>query len=145
MATSDWIAALICVALLPAWAVIVGPVWHDRRPDLRSEPPGLWPFGGPLWRAGIRLIPVGGPAIFVALPVAVLQKSQADGLVADAALGMFGFLAVVALLLLISIILFNSPKRLVAPHLRSQPGLLEERFGKDTGTRSRTGDEPPRP
>jgi hypothetical protein len=143
MGTSDWIAAGICVALLPAWASIIGSVWHDRRPDLGAEAPEPWPFGGAVWRAGIRMIPVAGPTIFFAVPVMVLEQSKPDGALADLAAVAFGGPAVVGLLLMTSIAFFNSPKRVVAPHLRSQPGLLDEWSRKPRGARSKPRDEPP--
>jgi hypothetical protein len=143
MGTSDWIAVGICIALLPAWAAIIGSVWHDRRPDLRAEPPEAWPFGGAVWRAGIRMIPAAGPTIFCAVPVMVLEGSEPGGALAVVAAVAFGGPAVVGLLLMTSIAFFNSPKLLVAPHLRSQPGLLDEWFRNERGARSRPSDEPP--
>jgi hypothetical protein len=56
----------------------------------------------------------------------------------------FAPLGIAAFAVVASIVLFNGPKWAVAPHLRSQPGLLEEWFGEDAGERPQTGDEPPR-
>jgi hypothetical protein len=105
---------------------------------------GLWPLGRALWRAGIRLTPAMGPALAFSLPLYVLEKSEADGLVADVLWAVFAPLGIAAFAIVASIVLFNGPKWAVAPHLRSQPGLLEEWFGEDAGERPRTGDEPPR-
>ena len=73
----------------------------------------------------------------------VLERSEPDGALADVAAVVFGGPAVVGLLLMTSIAFFNAPKLLVAPHLRSQPGLRDEWFHNERGARSQPSDEPP--
>jgi hypothetical protein len=89
------------------------------------------------------MVPATGPTTFFAVPVFVLEESEPDGALADVAAVVFGGPAVMGLLLMISIAFFNSPKRLVAPHLRSQPGLLDEWFPNKRGGRSQPSNEPP--
>jgi hypothetical protein len=128
---SAWIVVLMCAAALVAWAMNIGKVWNERRADSRfAEPPDTWLYGRALWRGTYRLIPLLGPIFLLGLVLFVLERSDANGPFADALYTALGPLALVMFVLLFSIVLFNSPKRLVAPHLRSEPGVLKEWFSR---------------
>jgi hypothetical protein len=52
---------------------------------------------------------------------------ESESALSNSALFTLAVLVVVGFALMVSIVLFNRPKRLVPPGLRQQPGLLQER------------------
>jgi hypothetical protein len=125
----SWITALGCVVALVMWASTIRSAWRGRGPR-HTEPPSSWRYGRALWRAGQRLVPMAGPLSLLVLLALVFERSDADGPVAAALAAMLGPLGALLLVLMVSIALFNVPKRVVAPHLRSEPGALREWFGR---------------
>jgi hypothetical protein len=125
----SWITALGLAAALLLWASTIRSVW--RGGPRHADPPSSWLYGRALWCAGYRLVPMAGPLFLYGLAALVLERSDADGPVADALAAVLGPLGALMFVLLLSIALFNAPKRVVAPHLRSHPGVLREWFGRE--------------
>jgi hypothetical protein len=108
---------------------VFGLLTMARRPaglaaDL-SRPAEWWPFDLPSWRALVRIAPVGAAegAIWGAWYIA---EGLPDSGPVDTAEAVLQALILVALVLLLSVALFNRPRLLVSPPLRDLPGAIEE-------------------
>jgi hypothetical protein len=116
--------AVVAIGILGAvllW-VRMPAIW---RGDLSGDPPPHWHWPR-LWRATVRTYPV----LAVILPALVvgyaINRSGVSSAVLDAVLVAAYGVAIVGSVLYATVVLVNEPKRLVAPPLRDQPGLIEE-------------------
>ena len=117
--------ALLAVRQLPR-------IWTHRT-TFYDVVPRWWPWGGALWRGWVRSLPLGvvlGCALVALFAVGFFlgpPEPGPFGLVAPlwyataVLLVVFGYVA-----LLCTIALFNWPKAAVPPHLRHEPGALQE-------------------
>lgn len=107
---------------------------RDRRrgaeQNRTDRQPAGWPFGGALWRGWVRLGPVSAAyclyiAVAFGLPVFIGVSEPATRLwKLYAVLAIVGF--IVATSLMLTIVLFNWPKKLVSPAMRAEPGAVRE-------------------
>jgi hypothetical protein len=105
-------------------SVAVGPwIW-------RNEWAYAWDpdEGGALWRGFVRITPLGGPLLGLGALAALLFASGSAVLYAVGQVVGLAVMAVIALM--ITVILFNRPRSVVAPHLRTQPGAIGELLGR---------------
>jgi hypothetical protein len=120
------IAAALYAGFFPRWWRAL---WRRPSPVL-LEPFPWWVWGQALWRGYVRTLCFGGAAFAVMLVLVVLVIYGAGGrpglvvtgllLVATIAAGGLG---------MTTIVLFNRPRSLVPPYLRSQPGAVAEWLG----------------
>ena len=126
MSGLEIVAVIFCLAGFGLWVLVSPRIWRNEwkwawSPD---QVPAGWPYGGPSWRAFARLTPLGGVALGV-LPLTFLVSRFDAGwakLASDVLIGA----SMLLFLLIVTVSLFNRPKFAVAPHLRHQPGLLDE-------------------
>jgi hypothetical protein len=104
-------------------------IWREPV-RLFAEPFPWWVWGAPLWRGYVRgMVAVG--ATFVTDLVAVMALiwlPGGDAVVIAVVPLLVGSLAV-GFVLMLTIVLFNRPRRLVPPYLRDQPGAVAEWLG----------------
>jgi hypothetical protein len=105
--------------------------WRNEHPWFDTDLPVRWRGGLPSWRGWVRVQGVVAPAVVViGVLLFVIQSTGVHGGVWEAVRAIAG-LGICALLVVgARIWLFNRPKRLVAPHLRHQPGMLAELGGE---------------
>jgi hypothetical protein len=123
--------------LLLAWGLMllgsgILQLWR-RAPNVWNEPQPWWIWGESVWRVYRRspvvlfgivaVLGLGLAAGFAGLPKAVIVASV-----------LVAFL--VGPVLIVTIGLFNEPKRLVPPGFRCEPGLLAERRARRVGPAS---------
>jgi hypothetical protein len=105
--------------------VLVAPkVWRGESGLDGNTPPQWWFLGDALWRGIARAYLATVPfllAMFAGAAVAEFAGDEDLGMTIAAAALLVG--AIVHF----SIVLFNRPRALVPPHLRGEPGALEER------------------
>lgn len=114
------------------------------RHELRTydRVPAAWPWGDALWRGWVRAIPIGTATLAVGL-VAALSGLAVDedpsGPLPRPLWWAVPALAVLAIAfaLMLGVVLLNRPKRIVAPHLRSEAGAIEEWWSAMRGRRRR--------
>ena len=111
---------------------------HDRVP-------AYWPWGEALWHGYVRMMPFSIPAVLVylvCLLVGLRVPEEPTGPFARPLWYVVPALVSIGLVMLVmfTIIFFNWPKRLVAPHLRRQPGALA--FWLRAWRRKRAGSRP---
>lgn len=98
-------------------------VWRNEKTLFSPTPFVLWPWGKAMWRGVIRAYHLDVLTLAVTAVVYVLgQDRQIANWVLDISLVVW----LTMLAGIFSISLFNWPKKLVAPHLRSQPGAVKE-------------------
>lgn len=127
-AVTGVVAALMCMgAGIRTWLM-----WNGRHKQRPVQPYGWWPFGVPGWHAFLRAGPLAPPVfslfllIFVVGAFLPIEHPLVAAVVLAACAGI-----VTGVVLTIRVVLYNEPKRVVPPHLRKAPGLLEElRRGK---------------
>jgi hypothetical protein len=125
------VGVLLLPVLVAAGAIKLPKMWRGQlEDDYERNISVWWPYGDRSRRAFLRIMPVSLLAVGLlsvglnlvlfagVLPGDWGKQAEAIG---DAVI----VLAVVALGLMLSIVLFNRPKFLVAPHHRKEPGLLE--------------------
>ncbi len=131
----DWLAFVIFFALAVAGTYRLPRYWRGETSviPLMSR---WWPFGGPLLRGWERSMPAAfasGWSLLVAFVTGSLaaagKRTDSQPLhdlayVGIAAIGVF-FLS---LFVMATVVLFNRPKFIVPPHLRQQPGAVQEWF-----------------
>jgi hypothetical protein len=123
MSGSLIVAVTICFVAF-GLSIAVGPrVW-------RNEWAYAWnpDEGGPLWRGFVRITPLGGPLLGLGGLASLLLKSGSDALYVVGQV--VGFAILVVIVLIVTVILFNRPRWVVAPHLRAQPGAIGELLGR---------------
>lgn len=116
-------AASLVFALSAFW--VLPRVWRNEPPYAEDpdRPPDWWPYRVALWRGVVRLGPTG--LLFFGVLALFLPANR---LLADTVLTTaLAWLGVAVLVSGVGVVLFNRPKLLVPPHLRAQPGLLDER------------------
>lgn len=114
-------AALTLVSVLAIRGV--RPLWRHET-TLFDTMPEWWFWGPVLWRGWVRSLPlVGIIAVLFPVGMLVVRVWESDSAVVFLVMMLILFIVFV---LGASIMLFNQPKALVAPHLRDQPGAIEE-------------------
>jgi hypothetical protein len=103
-----------------------------------------WPFGNALLRGWIRMTPVAIAGIWIMLAIVAIGIPS-TGAEPGSALYALGYLLIPLTLLLfacfavmVTIVLFNRPRFLVAPHLRTDPGAISAWFHPHRGQRRST-------
>jgi len=99
-------------------------VWRGRSPA--PKVPAYWLWGDPLYRGGIRAV----PSIMIALLIVALSAAAVPfnqrGIVGVWFLFTLFIAAIVAVLMVLSVIMFNWPTFLVPPSMRGEPGAIQE-------------------
>lgn len=105
-------------------------IWRNELPSAYDpdDVPGGWPYGGALWRGMIRLISLTGP-FALAIGVTIVLDSIDRGPVVQALWLLGAGVGFVLGCLGLSVVFFNRPKWVVAPHFRPQPGAVQEWLG----------------
>jgi hypothetical protein len=131
--------AIITVSLVYLYCNL-GKLWPSQASaNVIPAPPITWPYGDVAWRGCVRAIPVGGIGGWTFAVVAfwcfmsltsfdrfefVSNQAARNWLGWGLTVSLIGALA--ALLLSMSVFLFNRPKLVVPPAYRNQPGAIEE-------------------
>lgn len=129
MSTQDLVMSILGVLFCGGLVIRLPAIWTGSAPGLGEEPYSFWPFSRAAWLAVGRVYPLG---VAFALPLVVagiliaVDPAFDDPLVLAALVPLYGIMGI-ALVLIVRVILYNEPKRLVAPHQRDQLGLLEAR------------------
>jgi hypothetical protein len=117
----------------PLWAFFAWslPQWWRNVRGLHTDTPPSGLRASPGWRAAARACPI-GMMVFMAIipPTFVLEfvaEGSTIGIVCRTLIGLSGL---AAFTLVPSVVLYNRPSFLVAPHHRKLPGLLAERRGE---------------
>ena len=111
------------------WGLLLGltalpDVWRGRSPALKV--PAYWLWGDPLYRGGIRAVPsIMIALLIVALDAAAIPFNQ-RGIVGDWIVFTLFIAAIVAVLMALSVIMFNWPTFLVPPSMRGERGVIQE-------------------
>jgi len=123
-------------ALLGGLAWYLPGIWRHTNRRLDGQP-DFWPYGELAWRGFARcIVPVWVVAVLgYGFIVFVVLAGRAA--VPDWFAQAFVICAVAILLITVSVFLFNWPKLVVPPSLRSGPGVLEGLFARRRSTRSR--------
>lgn len=108
----------------------------------QERAPAFWPLNLVLWKGAVRSMPI-SPAygllisVIFGIPAAIGYHEPVT-----TAWRVYGIVALscfaVGTTLMISIVLFNRPKGLVPPNMRSQPGAIRE-WRETRAARKRTG------
>jgi hypothetical protein len=119
---------VVCFLLFLAvlWLRALPAFWRNEHQSAwdPERPPKNWPYGMALWHGFVRLTPLSG---FVILTVVVSFVGISVGTRAGDVVGLvFGVLMCALLAVAGSVVFFNEPKAVVAPHLRHQPGAFAE-------------------
>jgi hypothetical protein len=117
------ISVVICF-IASALFIPVGPrIW-------RNEWGYAWDpeRGGPLWRGFVRITIISGPFLGLTALLNVVYALSDHRLTAAFRIGAVLWMGLIVCA--VTIVLFNRPKRLVAPHLRHQPGAIAEWLGR---------------
>jgi hypothetical protein len=118
-----WPAWVFCLWLLPQW-------WRNVR-GLHTDTPPPGTRAKPWWRAFVRVWPVGAMVFLLVIPPTfVLELVAEDSPVGIVCRGLLLLGGLAAVTLVPSVVLYNRPSFLVAPHHRKLPGLLAERRGE---------------
>lgn len=125
-------------------------LWRNEQGWDPDRPPatwsfGFWSLGVTSWRGLVRCN-ILAIAIFLFFPPGyALDNAGADGTLAEiviaASMAISGALAV----MMVSVFLFNEPKRVVVPHLRHQHGAIAEWLGEDSAPTPAPTRTPPVP
>jgi hypothetical protein len=102
-------------------------IWRGDATGLRQKP-AAWPWGTASWLSYVRVVPSLPLMLIPVLAVYALRTADSaryEG-TGDATVAMVVALTAsgVGFVIVVSIVLINRPKFLVAPHLRGQPGAL---------------------
>jgi hypothetical protein len=114
--------ALASVGLVRLW----------RREVFSADMPSWWPYGGALWRGYVRAMPVGSISFLVLMAglLILIFVPTEGGCCGFAVPNWFVFPFLISFFgtlgLALSVILFNRPRFIVPPHLRSQVGAISE-------------------
>jgi len=99
-------------------------VWRGRSSALKV--PAYWLWGDPLYRGGIRAVPsIMITLLLVALEAVAIPLNQ-RGILGDWILFTLFIATIVALLMTLSVIMFNWPTFLVPPSMRGEQGAIQE-------------------
>jgi len=117
------VSVIVCFVAF-ALSLVIGPrIWRNKW-DYAWDPAG----GGAMWRGFVRITPIGGPVLGMTGLVAVIHW-LGDGR-QTASFAVASVIWVAMLVVVGTIVLFNRPKWMVAPHLRRQPGAVGEWLGR---------------
>jgi hypothetical protein len=132
MSVGAWLGLGVCVAFLLAGPFIVRRVWTNEWRGRTFDPdvvPEYWIFGDAMWRGWFRL------AFLGYLVVSLFGIAGLLWVVGDETLDLVGgyaaALAILLMVFIVPIVLFNRPKFLVLPWLRDQPGAIAEWRGAE--------------
>lgn len=99
-------------------------IWRGRSPALKV--PAYWLWGDPLYRGGIRAVPSIMIALLIVALSAVAVSFNQRGIVGDWLFFTLFIAAIVAVLMVLSVIMFNWPTFLVPPSMRGERGAIQE-------------------
>jgi hypothetical protein len=117
------VSVIVCFVAF-AMSLVVGPrIWRNEW-GYAWDPAG----GGAISRGFARTTPISGPALGMTGLLAVIDW-LGDGRT-TAIFAVASAIWVAMLVAAVTIVLFNRPKWLVAPHLRRQPGAVGEWLGR---------------
>jgi len=112
------------------WGLLLGlttlpDLWRGQSPA-QKKVPAYWLWGGPLYRGGVRAVPsIMLVLLFVALSAAAVPFNQ-RGIVGDWFFFTFFIGSIIAILMVLSVIMFNWPTCLVPPPMRGDRGAIQE-------------------
>ena len=121
---------LVCVVFGAAWIWLMPRFWRNERGVHSDTPHPYWPWGVRFWRAAVRTGPLAGTMFVAAAVLIPAVELVTDEVVRGIMMGVTAVVVVVIIVCGFTIILFNWPKRFVAPHHRHQRGLVAELVGK---------------
>ena len=110
------------VWILPQW-------WRNERGLHTDTPPPSWVWSMAIWRALCRVWMPIAISILIVIPPAVATEFVSEGPVFVLCDVLFGVVALLWFVAVPSVLLFNRPRFLLAPHHRPLPGWLAERRG----------------
>jgi hypothetical protein len=100
-------------------------LWRGQSPAQRKVP-AYWLWGDPLYRGGVRAVPsIMLVLLFVVLSGAVIPLNQ-RGIVGDWLFFTLFIGSILAILMALSVIMFNWPTFLVPPPMRGDRGAIQE-------------------
>lgn len=131
LSVRDWIVAALLLLIVIFGLRNLPRIW---RHELRTydEVNAYWPWGEAPWRGWVRAMPLSVVWLALVFPLAglgaVIPEEPAGPFVRPLwwvlpTLGAFALFGV----LFAGVVLFNRPRAIVAPHLRTQSGAVEER------------------
>ncbi len=126
----DWLAAGVLAAAAVIGVFQLPKFWRNEQQvyrTLHEKFHSFWPLGEGLWHGYIRALPIGLLGLILAV-LSFLALALGRSVPLLAPLGFFLFFPLFALTMLIGVgvVFLNWPKFVVAPHLRSQPGAVQE-------------------
>src|SRR3712207_3935949 len=101
--------------------------WGDARQDT-DHPPSWWYHGPALWRGAMRAQPACCVGCLALGALAVVDRLWSGGIVPQVAAAL-GILWLAATIVGLTTAISSEPKWAIAPHLRHQPSLRDERRG----------------
>jgi hypothetical protein len=128
------------------WALVLAStglpeLWRGQSP-VADRVPAYWLWGRPLYRGGIRAVPsIMIALLIVALSAAVIPLNQ-RGIVGDWVFFTLFFASIVAVLMAVSVIMFNWPTFLVPPSMRGERGAIQESLHAWRQLRPRSNHKP---
>lgn len=120
--------AIVAVGLLIGWLFVRPRYWRAEPSTLDSSPPLWWFLSEDAWRGFLRSSSATVPLIVLVLLFGSLVMVFGEKSTAAAIFGLAGaVLLIVIYLLAVSITLWNRPRFVVPPALRSHPGSRAQR------------------
>ncbi len=137
MSPLDWIAFGIFVLIAVGAVRLLPRTWRHELKQF-DRMPSWWPWGKALWRGWLRMMPISTVAMVVGVVVyagLLLVPEAPSGPFVRPYWAVVPALAALAIVfgMMLTVVLFNWPKRVVPPHLRSQPGAIEEWWRRRRG------------
>jgi hypothetical protein len=125
-----WIAWAAFALAIPFFLSMARRLWRNRLPRLQATP-SWWVWGEPLWRGWVRSMPVAAALTVVwvvPLPLGTVLSTGTLAFTIYAITVGGGLFLTIGLA--VTIALWNFPHQLVPPHLRSEPGALDQWTGQ---------------
>jgi hypothetical protein len=125
------IANSILFAVLAALGIWRLPrAWRNEIGLHSDTPHPWWLWGERLWRAVVRTAPVGAAMFVLAAPLYPLELLITQEILHGVIVTLIALGSLPIFVGGLTVILFNRPKRFVAPHHRHQRGLVAELLGR---------------
>jgi hypothetical protein len=129
MTLEDIIALVIAPFLFTGIVWILPKWWHNERGLHTDTPPPSWSWSLAFWHALCRVWMPLAISILIVIPPAVVTEFVTAGPIFVVCNVLYGIVAALWFAVVPSVMLFNRPRWLLAPHHRALPGWLAERRG----------------